>query len=49
MLLAPETKTRLAGLGFDVVASTPDAFAETISSESERWATFVRTLGIKME
>lgn len=49
VLLAPETQARLAGLGFEVVASTPDAFAETIATESERWAAFVKTLGIKME
>lgn len=49
VLLAPETKSRLASLGFDVVASAPDAFADTIASESERWASFVRTLGIRME
>ncbi|MBP0491622.1 Bug family tripartite tricarboxylate transporter substrate binding protein [Pararoseomonas indoligenes] len=53
--LAAETRTALAeprvrgvleGAGFEVVASTPQAFTELTAAERQRWAGLIRRLGI---
>jgi len=49
ILLAPDAKARLAGIGFEVVASTPDAFAELIAAESARWGSVIKAAGIRVE
>ena len=49
VLLAPDAKARLAGIGFEVVASTPDAFAELIAAESARWGSVIKAAGIRVE
>jgi len=42
-------RERLQGLGFDVVASTPDAYAKLIRDEIDRWSKVVREQNIKVD
>jgi len=49
ILAQPEMRERLAALGYDLVASTPDEFANRIKSEVEMWAKVIRAAGIKSE
>jgi tripartite-type tricarboxylate transporter receptor subunit TctC len=48
-LAQPEMAQRLEELGFEVIASTPEAFAEWIATQLPKWATLVRTAGIRPE
>jgi len=48
-LTNPTLREKLQELGFDVVASTPDAYAKLIKSEIVRWSTVVKTQSIKVE
>jgi len=43
----PETKARLTTLGFDPIASTPDAFTAWIKAETATWAQVVRAANVK--
>ncbi|MBI3372072.1 MAG: tripartite tricarboxylate transporter substrate binding protein [Betaproteobacteria bacterium] len=45
----PEVKERLAALGFDAVANTPEEFAAYIRSEVDKWARVIREANIKIE
>ena len=45
----PDVKERVAGLGFDIVASTPDQFAAQIRTEIAKWQKVIRAAGIKAE
>ena len=49
VMAMPDVKERLAGMGFDVVASTPDEFAAWIRSEIPRWGRVVRDANIAMQ
>jgi tripartite-type tricarboxylate transporter receptor subunit TctC len=49
ILALPDTKERLAALGYDVVASTPQEFAARIAAEIEMWAKVIRAANIKAE
>ncbi|HVF65110.1 MAG TPA: tripartite tricarboxylate transporter substrate-binding protein [Casimicrobiaceae bacterium] len=42
-------REKLHSMGFDVVASTPDAYAKLIRDEIERWSKVVREQNIKVE
>jgi tripartite-type tricarboxylate transporter receptor subunit TctC len=42
-------KERLATLGYDVVASTPEEFAIRIKTEIDMWAKVIRAANIKAE
>jgi tripartite-type tricarboxylate transporter receptor subunit TctC len=44
---APELKERLATLGLDPVGSTPEAFAQQMRAEEEKWAKVIRAGNIK--
>jgi tripartite-type tricarboxylate transporter receptor subunit TctC len=44
-----EVRERFANAGAEAVGSTPEAFAETIRSETEKWARVVKAAGIKAE
>jgi tripartite-type tricarboxylate transporter receptor subunit TctC len=44
---APELKERLAQLGLDPVASTPEAFTQQMRAEEEKWAKVIRAGNIK--
>jgi tripartite-type tricarboxylate transporter receptor subunit TctC len=49
ILAQPEMKQRLAALGYDVVASTPEEFATRIKVEIDMWAKVIRAANIKAE
>jgi tripartite-type tricarboxylate transporter receptor subunit TctC len=49
ILARPEMKERLAALGYEVVASTPEEFAVRIKTEIEMWAKVIRAANIKAE
>ena len=45
----PDVQKRLDDLGFEVVANTPDQFAERIKVELEKWGKVVRDAKIRIE
>lgn len=45
----PETVRRLAGLGFEAMTSTPEAFAAFIRDEIAKWGRMARAAGIEPE
>ena len=45
----PDVDKRLAGLGFEVVASTPEQFSAYIKSEIKKWEKVVKASGAKVE
>ena len=47
--LSGEARSRFASMGFEIVASPPDVFADTIAAESDRWAALIRAAGIRAE
>jgi tripartite-type tricarboxylate transporter receptor subunit TctC len=49
ILAQPDMKERLATLGYDVVASTPEEFARRIKAEIAMWAKVIRAANIKPE
>jgi tripartite-type tricarboxylate transporter receptor subunit TctC len=49
ILAQPDMKERLAALGYEVVASTPEEFAVRIKTEIEIWAKVIRAANIKAE
>jgi tripartite-type tricarboxylate transporter receptor subunit TctC len=48
-LASAEVRARLADLGVDIVASSPEDFAATIKSELPKWAKIINTSGIKAD
>ncbi|HWQ39375.1 MAG TPA: tripartite tricarboxylate transporter substrate binding protein [Burkholderiales bacterium] len=46
-LKQPDVRQRLTSIQFEVVASTPEAFAEYIRWETPRWAAVIRKTGAK--
>jgi tripartite-type tricarboxylate transporter receptor subunit TctC len=46
---APEVREKLTAIGFDVVTSTPEAFAHYIQSEFTKWRQVARKMGLKPE
>jgi tripartite-type tricarboxylate transporter receptor subunit TctC len=38
---------KLAGIGFDVVTSTPDAFQRYIAAELAKWRKVAKEMGLK--
>ena len=49
ILAQPDTKEKIIGLGFDIVASTPEQFTAQIKSEVAKWSKVVKDAGIKVE
>jgi tripartite-type tricarboxylate transporter receptor subunit TctC len=47
MLAAPDVKQRLHDIQFEIVASTPEQFAEYIRWETPRWAKVIKQTGAK--
>ena len=49
MLVAPDTRERLAGAGFDTLTSTPERFGEFIRTEMARYAKVIKDANLKIE
>lgn len=49
VLKSPEVSNRLADDGVIAVGGPPDAFMATLRTEVERWQTFIKRTGIKLE
>ena len=49
ILAVPEMQARLATLGYDVVASTPEQFAVRVKTEIGMWAKVIRAANLKAE
>jgi len=49
IMALPDVKTRLAVLGFEPVASTPEEFTRHAKAEFEKWAKVIRESNIKSE
>lgn len=47
VLSTPEVREQLARIDYEVVASTPEQFAATISEDTARWARIVKTSGYR--
>jgi tripartite-type tricarboxylate transporter receptor subunit TctC len=49
LMRQPDVKERVAALGFDIVASTPEQFAAQIRTEVAKWGKVIRAAGIKVD
>ena len=49
ILKLPDVAQRLDGLGFEIVASTPEEFGAYIKTEIKKWEKVVRASGAKPE
>ena len=49
LVAEPDVQKRLADLGFEVVANSPEEFAVRIKSEMEKWGKVIRDAKIKVE
>lgn len=49
VLAQPDVKDRIVGLGFDIIASTPEQFTAQIKVEVAKWTKVVKDAGIKVE
>src|SRR5262249_35132573 len=49
IVMLPDTKERMAALGFEPVANTPDGSAFQIRAEIAKWAKIIRAANIKSE
>jgi tripartite-type tricarboxylate transporter receptor subunit TctC len=47
VLNQPEVKTLFLAQGMETVANTPEAFAEYIRRETDKWTTVIRAIGLK--
>ena len=47
IIALPDVQERLAALGFEPVASTPEEFAQRARAESETWARVIQASNIK--
>ncbi|RPJ47283.1 MAG: tripartite tricarboxylate transporter substrate binding protein [Betaproteobacteria bacterium] len=48
MMAQPEVKSRIEGLGFDIIGSSPAEFTAQIKVEVEKWTKVVRAAGIQV-
>jgi tripartite-type tricarboxylate transporter receptor subunit TctC len=48
MMAQPEVRSRIEGLGFDIIASSPAEFAAQVKVEVEKWSKVVKAAGIKV-
>ncbi len=49
VLAQPEVRDRVVGLGFDIIASTPEQFTAQIKNEVAKWSRVIKSAGIKVE
>jgi tripartite-type tricarboxylate transporter receptor subunit TctC len=48
-LALPDARERITGLGFDIIASTPDQFTAQIKAEIEKWGKVIKASGVKAD
>jgi len=48
MMAQPDVKSRVEGLGFDIIASSPAQFAAQVKLEVEKWTRVVKAAGIQV-
>jgi tripartite-type tricarboxylate transporter receptor subunit TctC len=48
-LEAPDVRDKLTAQGFEIVGSTPQAFAAFVAAESDKWAKVVRAYNIRAD
>jgi tripartite-type tricarboxylate transporter receptor subunit TctC len=48
MMAQPDVKSRVEGLGFDIIASSPADFSAQVKVEVEKWTKVVKAAGIKV-
>jgi tripartite-type tricarboxylate transporter receptor subunit TctC len=48
LVALPDIKSRMAALGYQAVANTPEECAAHIASEADKWAKVIRQAGIKV-
>jgi tripartite-type tricarboxylate transporter receptor subunit TctC len=48
MMALPDVKSRVEGLGFDIIASSPAEFTAQVKVEVEKWTKVVKAAGIKV-
>jgi tripartite-type tricarboxylate transporter receptor subunit TctC len=48
MMVLPDVKSRVEGLGFDIIASSPAEFTAQVKVEVEKWTKVVKAAGIKV-
>ncbi len=49
LMQLPDVKERMAALGFDIVADSQSAFAQTVRDEIAKWGKAIRAANIKVE
>jgi tripartite-type tricarboxylate transporter receptor subunit TctC len=49
ILALPDVRARFTELGFDVVGSTPDEFADFLRSENAKWKKIAEIAGTKLD
>jgi tripartite-type tricarboxylate transporter receptor subunit TctC len=49
VLKTPEMREKMFGLGTEIVANTPEQFAQYIRDETAKWSAIVKAAGIKLE
>lgn len=47
IMMLPEVKDRLAGMGVEIAPESIDAFAQRLRSDAEKWGALIRRLGIE--
>ena len=48
-LLAPDVREKLASLGFEIQASTPQEFSALLKAETDKWAKVLKASGARLE
>lgn len=49
VLKTPEMREKMAGLGTEIVANSPDQFAQYLREETAKWSKIVKDAGIRLE
>jgi tripartite-type tricarboxylate transporter receptor subunit TctC len=49
VLSQPDVKEKVAALGFDIVASSPEQFSAQIKAEIEKWGKVIKAAGVKAD
>jgi len=49
ILALPDVRSKLAGMGMEAEASTPEQFAEYLRAEVAKWAKVVKTTGLRLD